>query len=82
MDAQGYAWCMPSRRDAFVVEEPAIGLTSGYVQRASAILPKQGSKKPWRLHQNYVVDLVDLRFSAVDDGTMMLGRPTSEQQAA
>ena len=82
MDEQGYAWCMPSRRDASVVEEPTISLTSGYVQRARAILPKQGSRKPWRLHQNYALDLAALRLGAVNDGTMTFGRSTSEQRAA
>ena len=74
MDARGYAWCMPRRRDPSIVEEPAISLTSGYVQRASAILPKQGSKKPWRLSQNYALDLAAARFGTVDDGTMVFGR--------
>src|SRR5215218_3446576 len=60
MDARGYAWRMPRRRDPSIVEEPAISLTSSYVQRANAILPKQGSKKPWRLHQNYALDLAAL----------------------
>jgi monooxygenase len=33
-------------------------------------LPRQGSKTPWRLHQNYVRDLSMLRYGRVDDGTM------------
>jgi len=59
------AWCMPRRRDPSIVEETAISLTSGYVQRASAILPKQGSKKPWRLSQNYALDLAAARAREV-----------------
>src|SRR3954466_3204572 len=82
MDARGYAWCMPRRRDPSIVEEPAISLTSGYVQRASAILPKQGSKKPWRLSQNYALDLAAARFGTVDDGTMVFGRPGLERPSA
>ena len=74
MDARGYAWCMPQRRDAFIREEPAIGLTSGYVRRALAILPKQGTRKPWRLHQKYVLDTAAVRLGAVEDGTMAFGR--------
>jgi monooxygenase len=82
MDAQGYAWCVPSRRDASIAEEPAISLTSGYVQRASAILPKQGSKRPWRLHQNYALDMAALTFGAIEDGTMVFGRSGPDQQSA
>jgi monooxygenase len=82
MDAQGYAWRMPRRRDPSIVEEPAISLTSSYVQRANAILPKQGSKKPWRLSQNYALDLAAARFGTVDDGTMAFGRPGRERHSA
>ncbi|MGP0089575.1 MAG: flavin-containing monooxygenase [Xanthobacteraceae bacterium] len=74
MAARGYAWCTPRRRDASIIEEPAVGLTSGYIQRASAILPKQGSKRPWRLYQNYAFDTATLRFGALRDGTMEFSR--------
>jgi monooxygenase len=33
-------------------------------------MPKQGSKRPWRLYQNYVLDILSLRFGKVDDGVM------------
>jgi monooxygenase len=74
MGARGYDWCTPRRRDSSIVEEPAVGLTSGYIKRASAILPKQGSKRPWRLYQNYALDTAALRFGAVRDGTMEFAR--------
>jgi len=32
--------------------------------------PKQGSRAPWRVYQNYARDLVSLRFGSVDDGVM------------
>jgi cation diffusion facilitator CzcD-associated flavoprotein CzcO len=81
MDANGYAWCVPRRRDDLVAE-PAIPLTSGYIQRASAILPKQGSRRPWRLYQNYALDMAALRFGRVADGTLEFGSPGSHKQAA
>jgi hypothetical protein len=49
---------------------PWIDFSSGYVQRAIAKMPKQGSKRPWRLYQNYALDIVTLRFGKVDDGVM------------
>jgi monooxygenase len=70
MDEHGYAYCIPRKHDASVTEEPALSFTSGYVQRALGSLPKQGSKKPWRLNQNYALDLMALRFGKVDDGTV------------
>ena len=74
MDAGGYSYCTPRRRDPSITEEPAIKFSSGYIQRASEVLPKQGSKKPWRLNQNYALDMLALRFATVDDGTMEFAR--------
>ncbi|MGB7923978.1 MAG: NAD(P)/FAD-dependent oxidoreductase [Pyrinomonadaceae bacterium] len=70
MDRYGYAQCAPRVNDPEVTEEPVLDFTSGYVQRALHTLPRQGSKTPWRIHQNYVKDLSMLRFGRVDDGTM------------
>jgi monooxygenase len=51
---------------------PALNFTSGYVQRAIETPPHQGSKKPWKLYQKYVLDVLNLRFGGVNDGTMQL----------
>ncbi|MDB5732806.1 MAG: FAD-containing monooxygenase EthA [Variovorax sp.] len=75
MDARGARWCVP-RRGAAMGSEPAIRMSSGYFQRASAILPRQGTKKPWRFHQNYLLDLLVLRFGAVDDAALEFGPGT------
>ena len=48
--------------------------SSGYFQRAIDRFPKQGSKKPWRLYQNYVRDLLALRWSALEDGVLQFGK--------
>jgi cation diffusion facilitator CzcD-associated flavoprotein CzcO len=74
MDAKGYAYCTPKRRDAAITEEPVVALTSGYVQRSREMLPRQGSKKPWKLYQNYAMDLMTLRFGRVNDGSMEFTR--------
>jgi cation diffusion facilitator CzcD-associated flavoprotein CzcO len=70
MDQHGYAQCTPRVNDPAVTPVPAIDFTSGYVLRALHTLPQQGSKTPWRLHQNYVKDLSMLRYGRVDDGAM------------
>jgi hypothetical protein len=74
MDRHGYTQCTPRKQDPFIAEEPVLSFTSGYVQRALDTLPRQGSKKPWKLYQNYALDLLSLRFGAVDDGTMEFAR--------
>ena len=70
MTRHGYRQCTPRRNDPSVTEEPVLTFTSGYVQRALHTLPVQGSKAPWRLHQNYALDLMGVRFSELDDGVM------------
>jgi len=70
MDQHGYAVCTPRVNDADIEEEPVIDFNSGYVLRALDSLPRQGSKTPWRLHQNYVKDLRMMRYGRVEDGTM------------
>jgi hypothetical protein len=70
MDRRGYRQATPRRNDPSVVAEPLLDFTSGYVQRSIGHFPKQGSKQPWRLYQNYARDLLALRFGVMDDGTM------------
>ncbi len=73
MRRRGYSAVVP-RRDPAVGEEPLIDFSSGYVQRALDMLPKQGSRRPWKLRQNYALDLAALRFGAVDDGVLEFTR--------
>jgi monooxygenase len=82
MDRRGYVACTPRQRDASVAPEPLIHFSSGYIQRAIDELPRQGSKKPWRLYQNYVRDLISLRFGAVNDSALEFSRQRDESRAA
>lgn len=66
MRRHGYLQVTP-RRDPGVGEAPALDFSSGYVQRALPALPKQGTKAPWKLDQQYLKDLMTLRLKRVDD---------------
>jgi monooxygenase len=70
----GYTHCTPRRRDPSITEEPLLTFTSGYIQRAMDKLPHQGSQRPWKLYQNYALDLLSLRFGRLEDGTMEFAR--------
>ena len=61
--------------DSDVGFEPWLDFSSGYVQRAMAKFPKQGSKAPWKLHQNYALDLMSLRYAKLDDGVLRFSNP-------
>jgi len=70
MDAHGYASCTPAEPDASVERQPFIDFSSGYVQRAIESFPRQGSRAPWRLRQNYMLDRIGLRRSPFEDGVL------------
>ena len=81
MEKQGYRQCTAQNRDPSIREVPFIDFSSGYVQRSIHKFPKQGSKAPWRLYQNYALDIVALRFGALEDGAMVFSSPTPAIEA-
>ena len=70
MDAHGYRKSVPELADPSVKELPLLDFTSGYVLRSLDQFPKQGSKEPWKLRQNYVLDIRTIRRGPIDDGAM------------
>ena len=80
MDQHGYAIAVP-KPDPSVGTRPFLDLTSGYVQRGNEILPRQGTRKPWRLYQNYLLDLLTLRWGRLEDGTLEFSRATPSRAA-
>jgi cation diffusion facilitator CzcD-associated flavoprotein CzcO len=80
MDRKGWSVCVPNVPDASIVPEPMLDFSSGYVRRADGVLPKQGHKTPWRVHQNYVKDLAAFTFGSVSDGTMKFLRTSEGSQ--
>jgi hypothetical protein len=58
-----------------------LGLNSGYVLRSIDQLPKQGHKEPWKLRQNYPLDLRTLRRGAIEDGAMTFSNPSPSTQS-
>jgi len=74
MENTGARMCMPRVRDADMAAEAWVDFSSGYFQRALDKLPKQGTRKPWKLHQNYLYDLLAMRFASVEDDAMEFSR--------
>jgi cation diffusion facilitator CzcD-associated flavoprotein CzcO/acetyl esterase/lipase len=74
MDRHGCTVAVP-RPDPAMAERPFLDFNSGYVLRFIDRLPKQGERRPWRLYQNYLLDLVTLRWQRLEDGTLQLLRP-------
>jgi hypothetical protein len=74
MDDRGYTKCVPRQNDPKIVPEPLMNFTSGYVQRARDLLPRQGSEAPWKLYQNYALDFLLLRKAPVTDKAMVFSK--------
>jgi monooxygenase len=77
MDEHGYAYCTPTNDDPSLTAEPFLDFSSGYVQRSIHLFPKQGSRVPWRVHQNYARDMLSLRRAQLDDGELRFSRAPS-----
>jgi cation diffusion facilitator CzcD-associated flavoprotein CzcO len=75
MDKTGLRQCTPRNTDPDIQELPWLDFSSGYVQRSIDRFPKQGSKTPWKLYQNYARDLAMLRWGKVKDGIMEFSNP-------
>jgi cation diffusion facilitator CzcD-associated flavoprotein CzcO len=75
MEQKGARQVTPTARGAGPAAPFVEHFSPGYVQRALARLPKQGRKSPWRVHQNYFRDLLALRWSRIDDGTLVFSSP-------
>jgi len=67
--------------DPTVPVQPFLSFTSGYVQRAAGLLPQQGTRPPWQVHQSYLADLLAIRFGRLDDGVLQL-RPAGATTGA
>lgn len=53
---------------------PLIDLSSGYVTRGIHLMPRQGARSPWRLHQNYPRDVWLMRHSTLTRDGMRFSR--------
>ena len=70
MAEHGLRQCTPRNGDPGMATEPWVDFSSGYLQREMHRFPKQGSRGPWKLNQNYLRDLFALRYGRLDDGAM------------
>ena len=72
MDATGARSVVPIR-DESVGEVPLMDFQAGYIQRVVDTLPRQGTRAPWALKQNYFYDARLLRRAPMDDGVLSYG---------
>lgn len=78
MKATGRTQAVPVNDDPDVKLVSWLDFSSGYVQRAMAKFPKQGDRVPWKLNQNYAMDLMSLRYSKLEDGVLRFSKPAGQ----
>lgn len=72
MDKKSYKYCSP-KIPSNVEEDKdwlAADFSSGYIQRAKHLFPKQGNKAPWKNYQNYIKDWFDIKYNKLQDPSM------------
>ena len=74
MDAHGYDRVEPQHPGDAVKEEPFMDFSPGYFRRAMDELPRSGSEAPWRLKQNYLLDLRLIRYGKVDEKSLKFSK--------
>ena len=74
MDKSKQDYCVARVSDPDMASEFSLDFSSGYVQRSVHLLPKQGTKNPWRLFQNYFLDFLFLKTGSLQDDAMNFHR--------
>ncbi|HZQ94659.1 MAG TPA: NAD(P)/FAD-dependent oxidoreductase [Candidatus Sulfotelmatobacter sp.] len=70
MDRHQYRISMPVCDPQAMESRPLLDLTSGYVMRAAANLPKQAARQPWVIRQNYILDMLKMKLGRMEDGVL------------
>jgi len=83
MRARGVDTAVPvltPEMEAAIEEDDIYDFSSGYIQRAKHLQPRNGVNYPWRLNQEYVVDRKLMAKDPVDDGILAFTRAGSNAQ--
>jgi monooxygenase len=77
MRERGLSECVARNDDPSVTVdgEPLLNLTSGYIRRSAHLLPKQGTRQPWRVSHSYLRDYRALKLSGLEDAYVVFSRP-------
>ncbi|ASP38964.1 FAD-containing monooxygenase EthA [Bacterioplanes sanyensis] len=80
MDHKGVRQVVPQVASGDIQRSPFIDMQSGYIARVKDQLPKQGSRRPWKLYQNYFLDMLLLKFANMDDPSLHYSSPRTKDE--
>jgi cation diffusion facilitator CzcD-associated flavoprotein CzcO len=75
MDRRGVRQVTPRSHGEGAARPFVENFTPGYIQRALASWPKQGTRRPWRVYQNYLRDTISLKWTPIDSGGLEFSNP-------
>jgi cation diffusion facilitator CzcD-associated flavoprotein CzcO len=81
MAGKGYEQVVARAEPTDHAAESVMGaaLQSGYIKRAESIMPRQGTRKPWKVLNDYVRDAPMLRRGRIDDGVLQFSRASDRK---
>ncbi|MEU5918873.1 NAD(P)/FAD-dependent oxidoreductase [Streptomyces sp. NPDC047141] len=84
MDRHGLTAVTPvaAEADRSTVSVMGESLTSGYIARGDAIMPRQGTRDPWRIWNNYYRDRRALRRSPIEDPALRFDRAVPRERTS
>jgi cation diffusion facilitator CzcD-associated flavoprotein CzcO len=71
---------MSAAEEAAIEEDDIFDFSSGYIQRAKHIMPRNATSYPWRLSQEYVSDRKIMQSYNVDDGILQFSSASGDIQ--
>ena len=74
MDKHDYKVATPSPNSEIGEDGTWLDFNSGYVTRSAHLFPRNGDRDPWRNTQNYIKDVVDLRYGKVNDEELIFSK--------
>ena len=80
LDKNGYDYGMPDPIGQPGTATPVLDLDSGYIQRASELLPQSGATKPWKVRQNWFLDTWDAQHTDIEEA-MVFGNATASRES-
>lgn len=81
MGSHGYTHAYPHKGAVPMPEKRTWDLEAGYIQRSEHALPRSGTRRPWHVRHNYVLDVIDHRFDRIEE-SMVFGRAPAAQSVA
>jgi cation diffusion facilitator CzcD-associated flavoprotein CzcO len=82
MDRQGYSTVMPTNDDPSMPSRPLLDFSAGYVLRSMERWPRQGTRGPWTVEMDYLVDRERLRKAPIENEALRFTRRTVGAEVA